>query len=212
MNHDSLIVWFLSVFNRTSRVIVAPWLHNLFVQVGETVKCQINTTILKQFLMSVVCVFFVFPRPGTPSTGTPTWSASSTWTLWVGSSARPSLWTERPTRSTTSPSSPWRAVSSLQAHDLIISVRVYLSWAPSPSSSKPDQARQICQALDFSTRSSVLRIWSNKSKKSQEWIKQCYLTIYLPTASLCWLPPLLRSWLLQPLEVAAPKETFRYGS
>lgn len=61
VNHDSLIVCLISFsFNRTSRVIVAPRLHNLFVQVRETVKCQINTTILKQFLMSVVCVFFVF--------------------------------------------------------------------------------------------------------------------------------------------------------
>ena len=135
-----------------------------------------------------VCVFFFFFCPGTPSTGTRTWSASSTWTLWVGSSARPSLWTERPTRSTTSPSSPWRAVSSLPVN-LKISVRVQICWAPSPSSSCPFTAKKTWQGsahlssfgflyrwYSFWHSTSVLRVWSNKSKKSKEWIKLPVLT------------------------------------
>lgn len=74
----------------------------------KTVKCQINTTIQKQFLWRYagLCVC-----AGTPLTGTQTWSGSLTWMLSAGSSAQPRLWTARTTRFTTSPSSPSRAVS-----------------------------------------------------------------------------------------------------
>lgn len=55
--------------------------HNLSLQVEETLKCQINTTIQKQFLKVCMCAVCTVVCPGTPLTGTQTWSASLMWML-----------------------------------------------------------------------------------------------------------------------------------
>lgn len=86
---------------------------------------SILATIFSSVSIVIVGVYF---SPGTPLTGTQTWSASLMWMHWAGSSAPPSLWTEKPTLFIISPSSLSRVVSSPPAFSKFSKLLFETEW------------------------------------------------------------------------------------